>query len=179
MAVQQVATGLIADASVTSAKLATGAAVANIGASGITSNELASNAVTTAKITDANVTAAKLDGAQTGTAPIYGCRAWVRFAGNGTVSTNQTIQASGNVASVFKNATGDYTITFTTAMADANYVAVCNAQFAASGGHQAGDNVFLVMANQTQTASALRVNTQIGNTNSGSDVVVGMVAVFR
>ena len=146
---------------------------------GVTTAKIADANVTTAKVADANITAAKLDGAQTGTAPIYGCRAWVRFAGNGTVSTNQTIQASGNVASVFKNATGDYTINFTTAMPDANYIAVCNAQFAASGGHQAGDNVFLIMANQTQTASALRVNTQAGNVNSGTDVVVGMVAVFR
>lgn len=50
MAVNQVATGLIADASVTSAKLATGAAVANVGAGGITSNELAASAVTPAKM---------------------------------------------------------------------------------------------------------------------------------
>ena len=50
MAVQQVATGLIADGAVTSAKLATGAAVANIGAGGITSNELGAAAVTPAKL---------------------------------------------------------------------------------------------------------------------------------
>ena len=156
-----------------------GISASNLASNAVTTAKIADANVTTAKIADANITAAKLDGAQTGTAPIYGCRAWVRFAGNGTVSTNQTIQASGNVASVFKNATGDYTITFTTAMPDANYIAVCNAQFAASGGHQAGDNVALIMANQTQTASALRVNVQVGNTNSGTDVAVGMVAVFR
>jgi len=52
---------------------------------------------------------------------MFACRAWVNFNGTGTVSTNQTIRASGNVASVFKNATGDYTVTFTTAMPDANY----------------------------------------------------------
>lgn len=52
--------GVPNDGSVTAAKMATGAAVANIGAGGITNNELASNAVTTAKIADANVTTAKI-----------------------------------------------------------------------------------------------------------------------
>lgn len=37
--------------------------------------------ITTTKIADANITAAKLDGAQTGSAPIYGVRAWVTFNG--------------------------------------------------------------------------------------------------
>jgi hypothetical protein len=70
---------------------------------------------------DAIITGAELNGAQTGTAPIYGCRAWVVFNGTGTVSTNQAIRSSGNVASVFKNGTGDYTITFVAAMQDADY----------------------------------------------------------
>ena len=52
--------GIPSDTSVTAAKMATGAAVSNIGAGGITSNELAGNSVTTAKITDANVTSTKL-----------------------------------------------------------------------------------------------------------------------
>jgi len=42
--------------------------------------------VTTAKIADAAVTAPKLSGAQTGTAPVYGVRAWVNF--NGTTSAD-------------------------------------------------------------------------------------------
>jgi hypothetical protein len=56
-----------------------------------------------------------------GNAPLYGCRAWVNFDGSGTIGTNQTIRSSGNVTSVFKTASGSYTITFTTAMPDANY----------------------------------------------------------
>lgn len=70
---------------------------------------------------DGVIKAPDLDGAQTGTAPIYGCRAWVNFDGTGTTGTNMTILGSNNVASVYKNGTGDYTITFTTAMPDANY----------------------------------------------------------
>jgi hypothetical protein len=52
---------------------------------------------------------------------IYGCRAWVNF--NGTTSPG-TIRASGNVSSVTRNGTGDYTVNFTTAMPDANYAMV-------------------------------------------------------
>jgi hypothetical protein len=52
-----------------------------------------------------------------GTAPIYACRAWVNFNGQGTVA----IRASGNVTSVTDNGTGIYRINFTTAMPDANY----------------------------------------------------------
>lgn len=66
-----------------------------------------------------------------GDAPIFGCRAWVNFDGTrdstGAVSTANTarlIRASGNVSSVVRNGTGDYTVNFTTAMPDANYSAV-------------------------------------------------------
>ena len=66
-------------------------------------------------------------------ATAYGCRAWVNFDGTGTTGTNQTIRASGNVTSVFKNATGDYQLNFVTAMPDANY-AVTITSNAGSGG---------------------------------------------
>jgi hypothetical protein len=51
-------------------------------------------------------------------ATAYGCRAWVNFNGSGTVA----IRASGNVTSITDNGTGDYTVNFTNAMPDANYV---------------------------------------------------------
>jgi hypothetical protein len=51
-----------------------------------------------------------------GSAPVYACRAWVNFNG-----TNGSIRASGNVSSVTRNGTGDYTVNFATAMPDANY----------------------------------------------------------
>jgi len=57
-----------------------------------------------------------------GSAPLYGCRAWVNFNGTGTVA----IRASGNVSSITDNGTGDYTINFATAMQDANYATVAN-----------------------------------------------------
>ena len=51
----------------------------------------------------------------------YKCRAWVNF--NGTLTTGN-IRASGNVSSVTRNGTGDYTVNFMTAMPDANYCIV-------------------------------------------------------
>jgi hypothetical protein len=58
-----------------------------------------------------------------GSAPIYACRAWVNFNGTDTVA----IRASGNVSSITDYGPGNYGVNFTTAMQDANYVAVCNA----------------------------------------------------
>jgi hypothetical protein len=69
--------------------------------------------------------------------PIYACRAWVSFNGTRDVtdtgaSTNGQpvfIRGSGNVTSVTKNATGSYTVNFTTAMPDGGYscLATCRA----------------------------------------------------
>ena len=51
-------------------------------------------------------------------------KAWVNFNGTGTVA----IRASYNVSSITDNGTGDYTVNFTNALADANYSAcvVCS-----------------------------------------------------
>lgn len=46
------------------------------------------------------------------------CRAWVNFNGTGTVA----IRASFNVSSITDNGVGDYTVNFTNALPDANYV---------------------------------------------------------
>jgi hypothetical protein len=51
-------------------------------------------------------------------ATAYGCRAWVNFNGS---TTPPTVNASGNVSSVTRNSTGQFTVNFTTAMPDANY----------------------------------------------------------
>ena len=74
--------------------------------------------------TSGNVTSSQVAGAlnASGSAPLYACRAWVNFNGTGTVA----IRASGNVSSITDNGTGDYTVNFTTAMQDKNYVANIN-----------------------------------------------------
>lgn len=72
--------------------------------------------VGTSQIDDAAITPAKLNGAQSGSAPIYGVRAWGRL-------NDTTIVAGGNIASVSYSG-GTYTVNFTTAMPDANYSVV-------------------------------------------------------
>jgi hypothetical protein len=84
---------------------------------GLAAGGLPNSSVITADIADAAITAAKLDGAQSGSAPIYGARAWVNFNGTGTVA----IRASGNVSSITDRGTGQYTINFATALSDTNY----------------------------------------------------------
>lgn len=86
----------------------------------LTTPTLTSPTLTSATLTSPTINSAPVP-TVVGTAPIYGVRAWVCFDGTGSIGANQTIKASGNVTSVLKDATGKYTITFTTAMADANY----------------------------------------------------------
>jgi hypothetical protein len=68
------------------------------------------------------------------------CRAWVNFNGTGTVA----IRASFNVSSITDNGVGNYTVNFTTAMADANYCVTGSC----GGGNGRTDNL-----NETSIAS--------------------------
>lgn len=77
-------------------------------------------------------TATKFAGT-TGTAPVFGVRAWVNFDGTkdttgatSTANTNRLILGSGNVSTVLRNLAGDYTVSFTTAMQDINYCCVAS-----------------------------------------------------
>jgi hypothetical protein len=72
-----------------------------------------------------------------GSAPIYGCRAWCAFTGSTGV-----INAGGNIASITRNAAGDYTVAFTTAMADANYSPVINFSAAYAARSSGGAGLF-------------------------------------
>lgn len=76
----------------------------------VTAAKLASNAVTTAKITDGNVTLAKLS---SGIIPV---RAWCVFDAD-----SPSIVDDENVTSVSAGSSGRYTLTFTTAFANATY----------------------------------------------------------
>jgi len=97
-------------------------------------------------------------------------KAWVNFNGTGTVA----IRASFNVSSITDNGTGQYTVNFTTAFADANYAA--NVSFGADSG-------------STGTGSwATRINAQnVGSIQvygarpdgSFSDASIANVVVFR
>jgi hypothetical protein len=76
-------------AAIAFSKLATGALPAAI-------------TVTTANVVDASITPAKLSGAQTGSAPIYGCRAWVNIDGASAdnLAFDYTTTSSGTLVAV-------------------------------------------------------------------------------
>jgi hypothetical protein len=106
----------------------------------------------------------------TGSAPIYACRAWVNFNGNGTVA----IRASGNVSSITDHAAGDYTVNFTTAMPDANYAPQIT--FGQNGNSNPSYTPIVFELGQSTTSSRLQTN---GATGGKADVSIVCVAVFR
>ena len=89
---------------------------ADLATASVTADKIATNSVTTAKLGSAE---------QSGL-----CKAFVNFNGVGTVA----IRASYNVSSITDNGVGDYTVNFTTALADANYSmnATCSATAASN-----------------------------------------------
>jgi hypothetical protein len=100
-------------------------------------------------------------------------KAWVNFNGTGTVA----IRGSGNVSSITDNGTGDYTVNFTTALADANYAS------AVSAGRLSDKNTTAIIANQAtyagnKTVSAFRVVSQTFQ-NGNTDVDMCDVTIFR
>lgn len=101
----------------------------------------------------------------------YAAKAWVNFDGTGAVAIRQ----SGNVSSITDNGTGDYTVNFTTALTDANYIS-------------AGTSLHIIGANNylrgwqpilTPTATSFRINNSQLNTGGLEDSQSLQVAVFR
>jgi hypothetical protein len=153
-----------ASAAIDLSKLATGALPTAIT---VASANIVDGTIVTADIADAAITAPKLNGAQTGTAPVYGIRAWVAFDPNrnaaGTADTALTARyliSSGNVTSVTKTATGKYTILITTALPDANY-----AYFTAAMADSTNEPLVYRQNGGTKSTTQLQIETQ---TRSGS-----------
>lgn len=94
-------------------------------------------------------------------------KAWVNFNGTGTVA----IRAAFNVSSITDNGVGDYTLNFTTALADANFAAQATSN---NGGILDAPGA----TNATKTTTALGVNTRT-NTGALSDVTSVSVSIFR
>ena len=128
----------------------------------------ASSATTATTVSNGAITAAKLDGAQSGTAPIFGVRAWVNFDATkdstGAVSsanTNRLIRASGNVSSVLKTANGVYTVTFTTALPDANFAVY--GSVSDNGGTTGGTTNQFLNGYQASSSTATITTTTTGS----------------
>lgn len=107
----------------------------------------------------------------------YKCRAFVNFNGNG----GATIRRSGGVSGIVRNSTGDYTITFSPALATADYVVA----FSATGPSVSADSTrHVVIAGTSDTGPNVKTTTQLrifhGSTNGSFlfDAAEINVAVF-
>jgi len=97
------------------------------------------------------------------------CTAWVNFNG-----TNGTIRNSFNVSSVTRNSIGNYTITFATPMANANYTCTNTVSNAANSAQtNLGDSASTTLL--TNSAPVIAFN---GNTGAAYDPAYIHVAVF-
>lgn len=96
-------------------------------------------------------------------------KAWVNFNGTGTVA----IRSSFNVSSITDNGTGDYTVNFTTALADANYSSIGTA------GYSTASKVYLLQSpySAVPTTTALRVAVT-GDASNPLDAEYVCVSVF-
>jgi len=95
-------------------------------------------------------------------------KAWVNFNGTGTVA----IRASFNVSSITDNGTGQYTVNFSTAFADANY------SLTSFGQEDVGGGLRGVCGIGTPTASARPLDCRNAS-NANADFAYVNVAVFR
>ena len=96
-------------------------------------------------------------------------KAWVNFNGNPTA----TIRASYNCSSVTRNATGQWTINFTNALADANYSTPASNSYDLSSG---SGTCWVKMISQSTTAVGIGTINGAGSWVDSSYVAV---ACFR
>lgn len=105
------------------------------------------------------------------TAAIRGsAKAWVNFNGAGAA----VIRASYNVSSVTYNATGDYTVNFTNALASANYA------WSSTTSESAGPYPsFLVLKNgYTPTTTGIRLQSRFGTGWGATDAPYGSFVAY-
>lgn len=131
---------------------------------GLSAGGLPDDCITTAEIAGSAVTPAKLSGAQTGSAPIYGVRAWCIF--NGTTTGTNAPTSAGNVSSIIRNTTGDYTITFSTAMPNANYAVIGN------GGLISTSDAGCIFPGTLTTSSATIYSGQPGRAGANARILL-------
>ena len=81
-------------------------------------------------------------------------RAFVNF----NAQSSNSIRASFNISSIGDNGTGNFTINFTNAMANANYQVYAKANigndFSFSGGHNIATGSFTLVTRQTRTSNS-------------------------
>jgi hypothetical protein len=153
-----------------STKLQVNGTVTATAFSGPLTGNVNGNASSASTVSNSAITAAKLDGNQSGSAPIFGARAWVNFNGTGTIA----IRNSGNVSSLSDNSVGNYSVNFATAMSDANFSTVV------TSGRDSSNNDLLQTIVQPGSGAGVQVllsQTNTSTTRDDSNVVC--VSVFR
>lgn len=99
-------------------------------------------------------------------------KAWVNFNG----VTTAAIRASYNVSSVTRNATGDYTVNFTNALADTNYAV----SWSASDGTSTAANLYANSKILSLATSNVRVGYTTSNGAGGAtDSLYSNLSIFR
>ena len=158
---------------------------ANNSVSGVIGEQASSVWTTGTGTTESLISPAKLKAAAdsatesklniSGTAPIYGVRAWVNFVGTGSSSANATLNGSGNIATVYKTSNGIYTATFTTALPDANYAITFAAGETTSA--SANDGTCIDVYSRSASAFSFTVTDPSGNNYASPHTV--MITVVR
>ena len=111
-----------------------------------------------------------------GSAPSYSARAWINFNGQGTIS----IRNSANISSITDYGTGNYGISFTTAMPDNTYCWTIgsNTQSGVTTGYPTlNTNGSAVPANLSTTG--IQINTSESSNGVLRDVAYICLAIFR
>lgn len=103
-------------------------------------------------------------------------KAWVNFNGTGTVA----IRASFNVSSITDNGTGDYTVNFATALADANYSVGGSSSVGTLGTAETRVGVLAVLSVLAASVRVLTPQNSDNGSNPGyRDYQLNSVAIFR
>jgi hypothetical protein len=97
-------------------------------------------------------------------------KAWTNFVGTGTAAINRSSNSSG----LTDNGTGDYTVSFTTSLVDANFSFAMAANQTSTGtGMVTGDSGHQT----TLTAGSIRWSFTGSSSNTVTDVATGSVMV--
>lgn len=108
--------------------------------------------------------------------PEFKVRAWCVF--DGTTAGTNSPTAGGNITNITRNATGDYTLNFTTALPDGNY----EVSGSGTGGTTSAITVNIAAANAGSaptTKSTTQVRVYVGNSSGGVDCKQITIKVVR
>lgn len=101
-------------------------------------------------------------------------KAWVNFNGTGTVA----IRRAFNVSSITDNGLGDYTVNFTAALPDANYLPVVTGVFGSNGPNITAPSNSTAGGSQTTTSCRIVQGATGAGGGGNTDPALIGVAIF-